>query len=168
VYLMTGKDSKNAVRWALEAGYRGYISCLLYIQFHIPSHFSYYACPPHIASPPKLPPHTPKLIGLSFDSAQLYHNEREVGHAILEFLSSDANTGGLKREDIFYTTKLASNEGYKKARRAIKNSVKACGLGYIDLFLLHSPYGGAKNRAESWRAVEEAIEDGEVRVGGVR
>jgi diketogulonate reductase-like aldo/keto reductase len=96
-----------------------------------------------------------KQLGLcySFDSAQMYHNEKEVGHAILDFLSSKENMQGLKREDIFYTTKLASNDGYDAARRAIKKSVQVCGLGYIDLFLLHSPYGGGRKRLECWRAV---------------
>ena len=101
------------------------------------------------------------------DSAQMYHNEKESGKAILDFLSSDANTDSLKREDIHYTSKLASNSSYDTARKAIKRSVKECGLGYIDLFLLHSPYGGKQARLESWRAVEDAIDDGEVRIGGV-
>lgn len=39
--------------------------------------------------------------------------------------------------------------------------------GYVDLFLLHSPYGGKKARLESWRALEDAIMDGEVKIGGV-
>lgn len=97
----------------------------------------------------------------------MYHNEKESGQAILDFLSSDANTEALKREDIHFTSKLASNSSYDSARKAIKRSVKECGLGYIDLFLLHSPYGGKKARLESWRAVEDAIDDGEIRSGGV-
>ncbi|KAI7285501.1 Aldo/keto reductase, partial [Hortaea werneckii] len=100
----------------------------------------------------------------AIDSAQMYHNEREVGHAILDYLKTHPN---LKREDIHYTTKLASNGTYDRARASIKKSVKECGLGYIDLFLLHSPYGGKQARLESWRAVEDAIQDGEVRIGGV-
>lgn len=102
-----------------------------------------------------------------FDSAQMYRNEREVGSAILGFLSGPSNTNNLKREDIFFTTKLASNGSYEAARKSIKQSIKACGLGYIDLFLLHSPYGGKTKRLDSWRAVEDAIEDGEIRTGGV-
>lgn len=98
------------------------------------------------------------------DSAQMYHNEREVGNSILSFLKSNPD---VKREDIHYTSKLASNADYAAARKSITKSVKECGLGYIDLFLLHSPYGGPKLRAESWRAVEDAIEAGEVRTGGV-
>ncbi|KAF2013731.1 Aldo/keto reductase [Aaosphaeria arxii CBS 175.79] len=101
------------------------------------------------------------------DSAQMYDNEAESGKAILDFLSSGANVDGLKREDIHFTSKLASNSAYSTARDAIKRSVKECGLGYIDLFLLHSPYGGREARLESWRAVEDAIADGEVRIGGV-
>ncbi|KAI7303412.1 Aldo/keto reductase, partial [Hortaea werneckii] len=100
----------------------------------------------------------------AIDSAQMYHNERDVGHAILDYLKTHPD---LKREDIHYTTKLASNSTYDRARASIKKSVKECGLGYIDLFLLHSPYGGKQARLESWRAVEDAIQDGEVRIGGV-
>ncbi len=97
----------------------------------------------------------------------MYHNEREVGKSILEFISSKANTQGLKREDIHFTSKLASNTSYDAARKSIKQSVKQCGLGYIDLFLLHSPYGGKAKRIECWKAVEDAIDDGEVKTGGV-
>ncbi|KAH7355622.1 NADP-dependent oxidoreductase domain-containing protein [Pyrenochaeta sp. MPI-SDFR-AT-0127] len=125
VYLTSGKETYQAVRWALEAGYRG------------------------------------------VDSAQMYHNESEAGKAVLDFLSSEANTDSLTREDVHFTSKLASNSAYDAARKAIKRSVKECGLGYIDLFLLHSPYGGKKARLESWRAVEDAINDGEVKIGGV-
>ncbi|KAF1955463.1 Aldo/keto reductase [Byssothecium circinans] len=125
VYLTSGRETHDAVQWALEAGYRG------------------------------------------IDSAQMYNNEKESGQAILDFLSSDVNTQSLKRDDIHFTSKLASNSSYDTARKAITQSVKECGLGYIDLFLLHSPYGGKKARLESWRAVEDAINDGEVRIGGV-
>jgi len=97
----------------------------------------------------------------------MYRNERDTGKAITSFLSSSANTLNLKREDIHYTSKLASNGSYEAARKSITQSVKTCGLGYIDLFLLHSPYGGKTARLESWRAVEDAIEDGEVKIGGV-
>jgi diketogulonate reductase-like aldo/keto reductase len=98
------------------------------------------------------------------DSAQMYRNEKQVGNSILDYLKAHPE---LKREDIHYTTKLASNSDYKRARQSISKSVKECGLGYIDLFLLHSPYGGKQTRLESWRAVEDAINDGEVKIGGV-
>lgn len=105
---------------------------------------------------------------LAIDSAQMYRNESQCGTAVKEFLADkSANTKGLKREDLFFTSKLASNSDYKTARRSITESVEKCGLGYIDLFLLHSPYGGKKARLESWRAVEDAIDAGEVKIGGV-
>ncbi|KAJ9297878.1 hypothetical protein DTO271G3_4099 [Paecilomyces variotii] len=126
VYMTSGKETENAVKYALEAGYRG------------------------------------------IDSAQMYHNEREVGRAILAFLEKEKNKpNGLKREDIFFTTKLASNNGYDATRQSIKKSLSVSGLGYIDLFLIHSPYGGKTQRLEAWRAVEDAMLDNEIRTGGV-
>ncbi|KAK9364808.1 NADP-dependent oxidoreductase domain-containing protein [Lipomyces kononenkoae] len=103
-----------------------------------------------------------------FDCAQWYYNEKETGKAIQDYLKSNENAGGLKREDIWYTTKLAYNSAsYDSVRRSIKKSVDASGLGYVDLFLLHSPLGGKNARLDSWRALEDAIDDGEVRMGGV-
>lgn len=101
------------------------------------------------------------------DSAQMYHNEAQCGEAINSFLVSKANTKGLKREDIWFTSKLASNAAYDAARKSITQSVKESGLGYIDLFLLHSPYGGKDMRLQSWKAVEDAIDAGEIKTGGV-
>ncbi|EMC97445.1 hypothetical protein BAUCODRAFT_33166 [Baudoinia panamericana UAMH 10762] len=98
------------------------------------------------------------------DSAQMYRNEKQVGNAILDWLKSHPD---VKREDIHYTTKLASNSDYARARQSISKSVRECGLGYVDLFLLHSPYGGKQARLESWRALEDAVKDGEVRIAGV-
>lgn len=103
-----------------------------------------------------------------FDCAQMYDNEAEAGSAITLFLDSPENTEGLTRADVFYTSKLASNStSYDAVRESITQSVRECGLGYIDLFLLHSPYGGTKARLESWRALEDAIDAGQVRMGGV-
>jgi len=112
-------------------------------------------------------PDTKKAGYRAIDSAQMYHNEHEVGVAIKNFLASPANKQGLKRKDVWFTTKLASNSSYDAARKSIKQSIEKSGLDYIDLFLIHSPYGGKKARLESWRAVEDAIEDGEVRTGGI-
>ena len=97
----------------------------------------------------------------------MYHNEVQCGEAIHSFLASKANTHALKREDIWFTSKLASNAAYDAARKSISQSVKRSGLGYIDLFLLHSPYGGKEMRLQSWKAVEDAIDAGEIRTGGV-
>src|SRR2546423_1452334 len=98
----------------------------------------------------------------------MYHNELECGQAIKSFLANgEKNTAGLDRKDIHFTSKLAANISYDAARKAISQSVKTSGLGYIDLFLIHSPYGGKDARLEVWRAVEDAIQDGEVKSGGV-
>lgn len=103
-----------------------------------------------------------------FDCAQMYHNEDEAGNAISDFLASAENVDGLKREDIHYTTKLAScSANYNSVRRSIRKSVGECGLGYIDLMLLHSPYGGKEARLTSWKALEDAVEAGEVKMAGV-
>jgi diketogulonate reductase-like aldo/keto reductase len=100
------------------------------------------------------------------DSAEWYANEREVGSAVLKYVAAN-QTSGVKRADVWFTTKLKTNIGYDATRRAVKESIKKSGLGYIDLYLLHSPYGGRSRRLECWRAVEDAIEEGEVRAGGV-
>ncbi|KAI1765321.1 aldo-keto reductase family 1 member E1 [Hypoxylon sp. FL1150] len=103
-----------------------------------------------------------------FDSAQMYRNEREAGQGIRDFLSSPENTEGLRRDDLFYTTKLVSNStSYEAVRQSIRQSVRACGLGYIDLFLLHSPYGGTEARLTTWKAVEDAIDEGQIKSAGV-
>ncbi|CAB16262.1 Xylose and arabinose reductase [Schizosaccharomyces pombe] len=94
------------------------------------------------------------------DSAQMYHNEADCGRAILKFMEET----GTKREDIWFTSKLNDLSGYKSTLSSIDASVKACGLGYIDLFLLHSPYG---DRIESWKALEKGVEEGKLRAIGV-
>lgn len=103
---------------------------------------------------------------LAVDSAEWYANEKEVGRAIKKYLDSNKDNG-VKREDLWFTTKLKSNVGYEATRKAVKDSLKKSGLDYIDLYLLHSPYGGKKKRLECWKAVEDAISDGEVKAGGV-
>ncbi|KAF8903699.1 aldo-keto reductase [Gymnopilus junonius] len=83
------------------------------------------------------------------DSAAWYENEREVGQAIVDFCQST----GTPRTDIFYTTKLKENNGYNRTKKAIQRSLDLCGLGYIDLYLIHGPLGGPPLRKESWRAI---------------
>jgi diketogulonate reductase-like aldo/keto reductase len=103
-----------------------------------------------------------------FDSAEWYANEKEVGSTITKYISSHSSEQTkLDRSDIWFTTKLKTNSGYDATRKAIKESIRKCGLGYLDFYLLHSPYGGKSRRLECWRAVEDAIEEGEVRAGGV-
>ena len=103
-----------------------------------------------------------------FDSAQMYGNESYIGSVINSFVGGGPGSNGLERKDIFYTTKLEANStDYEKVRSSIKKSVEDSGLGYVDLFLLHSPNGGKEARLTSWKALEDAVKDGEVKSAGV-
>ncbi|KAJ3555050.1 hypothetical protein NM688_g2787 [Phlebia brevispora] len=97
------------------------------------------------------------------DSAAWYYNEKECGEAIKSFLSET----GTPRSEIFYTTKLRSNTSYDATIKAIDASLKACDLGYIDLYLLHSAIGGPEKRQECWRAVCDAKKEGKIKSIGV-
>lgn len=98
------------------------------------------------------------------DSAQMYGNEREVGEAIRTYL---AHNPSINRADIFYTTKLASNNGYNQSLKSLESSLHRSGLDYIDLILIHSPYGGSQARKDSWNALLEAQKRGWTRSIGV-
>jgi len=97
------------------------------------------------------------------DSADWYQNEQGCGRAIREFIRDN----GLQRSDVFYTSKLKTNEGKVHARRAIDKSLKECGLDYIDLYLVHGPLGGPQLRRESWEAVVEAQKEGKLKSIGI-
>ena len=91
------------------------------------------------------------------DTAASYFNEEQVGNAI--------RCSGLKREEIFVTTKLwVQDYEYEDALRAFDKSLKLLGLDYIDLYLLHKPYG---NYYAAWRACERLYKEGLIRAIGV-
>lgn len=93
----------------------------------------------------------------SFDTAQIYGNEEGVGAAIKE--------SGLPREEFFVTTKIwISNAGYEKAKASIEESLQKLQTDYIDLLLIHQPFGDYYG---SYRAMEEAYKAGKVRAIGV-
>jgi diketogulonate reductase-like aldo/keto reductase len=92
------------------------------------------------------------------DTASFYQNEKEVGHAI--------RNSGLKREEIFVTTKIWHNDqGYESALRAYDTSLKKMGLDYVDLYLIHWPI--KHKRKDTWRALEKLYEEKRVRAIGV-
>ncbi|CCM04322.1 uncharacterized protein FIBRA_06493 [Fibroporia radiculosa] len=97
------------------------------------------------------------------DSAEWYYNERQCGRAVVDFCTAS----GVPRSSIFFTTKLQTNAGYAAAKASIARSLETCGLGYIDLYLMHSPIGGPTKRADSWRAILEARDEGKIRSAGV-
>lgn len=91
------------------------------------------------------------------DTAVAYFNEHEVGQAIRE--------SGIPREDIFLTSKLwLQDYGYEAAKKGIETSLRKLGLDYMDLYLIHQPYGDVPG---AWRAMEEAKAEGKIRSLGV-
>ena len=93
----------------------------------------------------------------SIDTAQAYGNEEAVGRALKK--------SGVPRSELFLTTKVwISNTGYKKAKASIEQSLKKLGTDYIDLLLIHQPFGDYYG---TWRAMEEAYKIGYLRAIGV-
>lgn len=93
----------------------------------------------------------------SIDTAQSYGNEESVGRGI--------KNSGVKRDDIFLTTKVwVSNSGYKNAKKSIEESLRKLDTDYIDLLLIHQPFGDYYG---TWRAMEEAYKVGYLRAIGV-
>jgi diketogulonate reductase-like aldo/keto reductase len=93
----------------------------------------------------------------SIDTAAAYKNEEAVGNAVKK---SDIN-----RKDLFITTKLwVSNAGYEKAKEGFEESLNKLQLDYLDLYLIHQPYGDVHG---SWRAMEELYESGKIRAIGI-
>ena len=93
----------------------------------------------------------------SIDTAQAYGNEEGVGNALAKC--------GLPREEFFITTKVwISNAGYEKAKASIEESLKKLQISYIDLLLIHQPFGDYYG---TYRAMEEAYKEGKVRAIGV-
>lgn len=91
------------------------------------------------------------------DTAASYMNETAVGHAIKK--------SGVKREALFITTKLwVQDTGYEKTKKAFDKSLEKLQLDYLDLYLIHQPYGDFHG---SWRAMEELYKTGKVRAIGV-
>jgi diketogulonate reductase-like aldo/keto reductase len=97
------------------------------------------------------------------DSAEWYENERECGRAILDFCIES----GVSRADIFFTTKLKHNAGFDPTINAVDRSLELCGLDYIDLYLVHGPWGGPDARQQAWEACVAAQKAGKVKSIGI-
>lgn len=91
------------------------------------------------------------------DTAAAYFNEDEVGRAVCD--------SGIPRDEIFVTSKLwLQDYGYDAACRGIDASLKKLGLDYIDLYLIHQPYGDVPG---AWKAMEDAQKAGKIKSIGV-
>jgi 2,5-diketo-D-gluconate reductase A len=91
------------------------------------------------------------------DTAAAYMNEEAVGKAIKII--------GIKREELFITTKLwIQSNGYHGTKKAFENSLKRLQLDYLDLYLIHQPFGDVYGE---WRAMQDLYKEGKVRAIGV-
>ena len=91
------------------------------------------------------------------DTAASYENEQSVGNAI--------KSSGVPRDNLFITTKLwIADAGYEATKRAFHRSMGRLQLDYLDLYLIHQPYGDVYG---SWRAMEELYREGLIKAIGV-
>lgn len=91
------------------------------------------------------------------DTAAAYFNESDVGKAVKD--------SGISREEIFVTSKLwLQDHGYDAAKKAVDVSLQKPGLDYMDLYLIHQPYGDVLG---AWKALEEAKQAGKIKSIGV-
>ncbi|OCK77657.1 Aldo/keto reductase [Lepidopterella palustris CBS 459.81] len=94
------------------------------------------------------------------DSAVGYRNEEPCAAAIRK--------SGVPRDQVFFTTKIPPRQlGYENAKKHIAATLQKTGFEYVDLYLIHAPYGGKTARVGAWRALVEAVEAGQVRSIGV-
>lgn len=91
------------------------------------------------------------------DTAVSYMNEGAVGNGI--------KNSGIAREELFITTKLwVQDHGYENTKKSFQQSLERLQLDYLDLYLIHQPYGDIHG---SWRAMEELYEAGKIKAIGV-
>lgn len=111
-------------------------------------------------TPEEVEKHLPQAIELGYrhiDTANAYFNEKAVGRVV--------NGGEIPREDFFVTTKLfPQSYPYEQCKKDIDATLDRLGMNYVDLLLLHQPYG---EYTQAWKAMEEAVAEGKVRSIGL-
>lgn len=96
----------------------------------------------------------------SIDTAKVYGNEEGVGKAIAD--------SGVKREDLFVTTKLWNDDqGYDSTLKAFDDSLSRLGLDYVDLYLIHWPVPSQDAYVDTWKAFEKIYNSGRAKAIGV-
>src|SRR5204863_2730376 len=91
------------------------------------------------------------------DTAQSYENEEAVGKAI--------KRSGVGREELFITTKVwIQSNGYEGTKKAFENSLNRLQLEYLDLYLIHQPFGDVYGE---WKAMQDLYKEGRIRAIGV-
>ena len=102
-----------------------------------------------------------RLGGRLIDTAMAYRNHEEIGEAL--------RASGVKREDVWLTSKLASGtvNSYAKGLAAVDNILQEIGTTYLDLVLIHSPKMGKEKAVAVWKALIDAKKAGKVRAIGV-
>lgn len=114
----------------------------------------------YLVDPKECEHHVLEAIGMGYrliDTAQVYHNEEGVGNAMLKC--------GVPREELFITTKIwVSNAGEKKAADSIEESLRKLRTDYVDLLLIHQPFGDYPG---TWRAMERTVKEGKARAIGL-
>ncbi|KAL8768081.1 MAG: hypothetical protein Q9209_005624 [Squamulea sp. 1 TL-2023] len=104
--------------------------------------------------------HSLKVGYRHIDSARAYRNEGPCADAIKK--------SGIPRSKIFFTSKVPPRSmGYEQTKSSINSSFSQTGLDYVDLYLIHAPYGGKSARNGTWRALIEAQQAGRIRSIGV-
>lgn len=94
------------------------------------------------------------------DSAVAYRNEAPSAEGMQQ--------SGIPRSELFFTTKIPPKDMiYANSKTHIDNTLKLTGFDYVDLYLLHSPYGGRENRLGAWKALVEGVQEGKIRSIGV-
>ncbi|MET3173317.1 UNVERIFIED_ORG: 2,5-diketo-D-gluconate reductase A [Arthrobacter sp. UYCu721] len=110
-----------------------------------------------------------------FDTAAMYGNETGVARGLSSAVDSDGGSGGsgesapgLRREDVFITTKVWNDDqGYDATLRAFDTSMVNLGLDYVDMYLIHWPCARRGLFSQTYRALETLYREGKVRAIGV-
>ncbi|CAN9158929.1 unnamed protein product [Alternaria alternata] len=120
--------------------------------------YGVYQTPADVAS--EVVQHAIKVGYRHVDSAVAYRNEQPSAEGMKK--------SGIPREELFFTTKIPPKDmSYENSKQHIDNTLNITGFDYVDLYLLHSPYGGKENRLGAWKALVEGVQDGKIRSIGV-